>query len=473
MLKLRDDSGVAMVTAIMAGLVVLVMSTMAFQLANHNLDQSANDRRRVQAIHAAEAGLDHYLEYLVNSAAVASPPCALPEQILSIDPAATFTATATYYWNEDLTGTSAGPANCSFATTTPPTFAVIRSVGTVAGRTRTMETKVQLLPNAGSALSRYAVQVRGTASWGSHATITNAAGTEFAANLYADTSIELKGTSTVYGSVISQGSILLSGSADVKGNATARSTLNISNSNASVRKDARSTTASVANSGTVNGSAYYCTGSAPGGTVAGSKVKECRPNEPLVEPFQTFTFVASAWQEQGHTVNTFAACSDAQAFLAALPAGDQVVRVNNTCDLTIPAVTMRGSLAIITNGTIKGSGQTSITRTGSSPTWTLDLMSHVTYSPVTTGGPSCPNNAGITLSAGVTFPTAVDVLFYTACNVTFSGNASANIQGQIIAGGDVTFTSAGANITYKPIIVPGTASVGFRESVRYRSEVRT
>jgi hypothetical protein len=54
--------------------------------------------------------------------------------------------------------------------------------------------------------------------------------------------------------------------------------------------------------------------------------------------------------------------------------------------------------------------------------------------------------------------------------VKFTGNATASIQGQIVAGGDVTFSS-GSSITYKPIIVPGTNPVGFRESVRYRSEV--
>src|SRR5687767_6804530 len=109
LLKLREDGGMAMVTAIMAGMVVLTLSTVGFQLATHNLDQSAGNRRDVQTIHAAEAGLDRFLDYLANTAPVAGPACAYPftgtSETLATEPVTTFSVTATYYATTYGTGT--------------------------------------------------------------------------------------------------------------------------------------------------------------------------------------------------------------------------------------------------------------------------------------------------------------------------------------------------------------------------------
>ncbi|MCA1727150.1 MAG: hypothetical protein LC722_05725, partial [Actinobacteria bacterium] len=57
----RDEEGIAMITAMLVGMVTLSLSLVSVQLAVHNSGQSSYDRKRVQAIHAAEAGLDAYL----------------------------------------------------------------------------------------------------------------------------------------------------------------------------------------------------------------------------------------------------------------------------------------------------------------------------------------------------------------------------------------------------------------------------
>ena len=50
-----------------------------------------------------------------------------------------------------------------------------------------------------------------------------------------------------------------------------------------------------------------------------------------------------------------------------------------------------------------------------------------------------------------------------SCDVTFTGNSTASIQGQIVSGRTVKFAS-GSNITYKPIYIPGISPNGFAET---------
>ena len=468
--RLRDESGLAMVTAVLVMMIVTGLSVVSFQLAAHDLDQSANDRRKVQAIHAAEAGIDRFLNYLSSSAPITSPATSMASEELTTTPAPSFAVTATYYCTDDGTGSTYGTGTC--VSPTVPKSVMIRSVGTSAGRSRTMSAFVGLgaVPG-GYTLSGAAVFANGVATWTGQAQVTNAVGTELAANLYSNTDLELKGGGTVYGQVEAQGSITLSGATDVKNFAVAKGALSISN-NSIVRGTAQSTASSLTNGGVVSGDAIYCTGAAPGGTVTGSRIQSCpNPAGPPTQSFQPFTYTATDWSSKGYTINTYTSCSTAQTFLSALPIGNYVVRINSTCSLTIPNVTLRGNVAIITNGDISGTGSTSFAVSGSpDPNYVLSLMGNVLNSPAVTGGPTCSSNSGITLAAGATFPSGVDVLFYTPCDVRFTGNATAAIQGQIIAGRDVKFSS-GSNITYKPIYVPGISPNGFAESLHYRREV--
>ena len=460
-----------MVTAILVTMAVLSLSVVSFQLAGHDLDQSANDRRSVQAIHAAEAGLDRFLDYLSHSAPITNPATTMAAEELSTSPAPTFSVGASYYCTSDGTGPTYGTAGC--ASPMIPSSVLIRSVGTSAGRSRTMSAFVGLnaVPG-GYTLGGAAVYAGNSATWTGQATITNSTGTELAANLYSNGNLDLKGGGTVYGQVEAQGYLNLSGTTDVKNFATSRGALSVSN-NSIVRGDARSTASTLTNGGVISGNAYYCTGSVPGGSVTGSKIQECpNPPGPQIQGFKQFSFIASDWQNKAYTVNTYTACSTAQSFLSSLPAGNYVVRINATCSLTIPNMTMRGNVAVISNGDIAGTGSTSITVPSTpNPPYTLSLIANVLNSPAVTGGPSCGSNSGISMVAGTTFPNGVDVLFYTPCDVKFTGNATASIQGQIISGRDVKFSS-GSNITYKPQYVPGESPTQFQEKLRYRREVK-
>ena len=54
----REESGIAMVVAMMVVFVVVLLSIVIMDLSIHNVDQAAYDRKRVTSVAASEAGID-------------------------------------------------------------------------------------------------------------------------------------------------------------------------------------------------------------------------------------------------------------------------------------------------------------------------------------------------------------------------------------------------------------------------------
>jgi hypothetical protein len=470
MLRLAgNESGLAMITAILVMSVVAVLSVAGYSLAAHNLDASGNDRRSAQAIHAAEAGIDRFLDYL-NTAPVSGPACSLPAETLGTSPPATFTVTATYY--PDQSGTSAA-LPCPLTST--PAAVVIHSVGTAGGRSRTMESSVWLssVPG-GSPIDNAAVFADSLANWNGAA---NVLGNPDNADLYSNGDLNLSGGGTVYGNVLSQGSLVLGGTTDVKKDAIAKGTWS-SNGGAIVRGNARSSTSSLTNGNVIYGNAYYCTGSAPGGTVNGTKVHECpNPTLPAVPiipaqfgagSFPVFTYVPSDWQQAGYTIQTYstgtnADCTNAQNFINAISSGNYVIRIASACDLRWTGgatVNTKGNLAIVSDGTLTMTSGSSFGNT-SSTNHKLFLFFNV----------STPRPCAIT---GISFTGQASTggnnttIMYDPCAVKFTGGAFV-LNGQIV-GGTVTFGS-NSTIQYQSTPVPGQNPSGFAEKEQYRREI--
>jgi len=59
-----DERGAVLVTAVLASAIVLLLSISAVSVAIHNTNESGYDRGRLQAIGAAEAGVDAYYSML-------------------------------------------------------------------------------------------------------------------------------------------------------------------------------------------------------------------------------------------------------------------------------------------------------------------------------------------------------------------------------------------------------------------------
>ena len=57
----RNEDGIAMITAILVSFMILILSVTAASLSIHNTNESGLDRKRLQVIDAAEAGIDSTL----------------------------------------------------------------------------------------------------------------------------------------------------------------------------------------------------------------------------------------------------------------------------------------------------------------------------------------------------------------------------------------------------------------------------
>jgi hypothetical protein len=245
---------------------------------------------------------------------------------------------------------------------------------------------------------------------------------------------------------------------------TSRLRLNISGASV-IRGNARSSTADIIETGAsvIQGNAYYCTGSAPGPTVNGSKISNCNAALPGSVPWSSvaFTYTPSNWT--GYTIQTFNdpnACTNALAFIQGISSGSYVVRINSNCTLSISGATVinvKGNLAIVSNGPLSMSGATSIT---SSSPYNFYLLFNILSSP--------PCASGISLSGASSITATLRTLYYSPCQINFSG-ASTTMQGQVI-GGQVTFSGA-STINTTSMIVPGPSPSGFTEQMLYRREV--
>jgi hypothetical protein len=457
-MSMRSDSGIAMISALLAMMVMTSLAVGSFAVAAHNSDSSAQDRRRTQAIHAAEAGIDRFLSYL-ESAPVSGTACSLASESLSTTPPSSFAVTVTYH------PTPGDPTVIPCPPSVAPGDVVIRSVGTSAGVSRTMEGDYLLVTTPGGTIPfSGAIYSDSTGSWSGSSAITASPG-PYGADVYSNSDYTLSGNAAVFGSVLSQGAITLSGSTDVKQNATAHLGVTLSGS-ADVRADAQSGTAGVSTSGSAKiwGNAKYCTGSAPQNTV-GAKTQVCDSTVPTAKPWSQVqrTYVVGDWQGAGYAINTFSdpnACTNALSFLTSNWSGKQVVYINSTCTLSLSGnttVNLNGDLAVISNGALSLSGSTGF---NSASAHTLYLWFNMA-----TARP-CSSN-GISFSGNSSLSGSLTSQLYTPCKVNFSGGTFGT--GQII-GGQVTF-SGNAGIVGYGVTDPGTSQAGFVAKMVYKREV--
>ena len=144
-MRARDESGIAMITAIMASIVVLTLSVMAVQLSLHDSDYSGRDRDRISSVHAAEAGLDIVFSRLQSATEIL--PCTVSGKTTAT-PSALYRATIQYFLGD--TAPTGAPLTClATGPATPPKWAVITSTSTTGKVQRTMQAQVRLTPTYG------------------------------------------------------------------------------------------------------------------------------------------------------------------------------------------------------------------------------------------------------------------------------------------------------------------------------------
>ncbi|MGH2710091.1 MAG: hypothetical protein ACRDH9_02670 [Actinomycetota bacterium] len=443
----------AIIVAMLVSMVVVTLGATSVSLAIHNSEASAHDRRRLQSVHAAEAGVNYYFSHL-QSSGVNDFECSIGQALTSTPPAR-FDATISFY---DAGGLQLPcPLNG-----VEPYSALIHSVGTTenAGPSRTMEALVNLVPLPGGPFGEYAIFSEGNPQFNSNVQVFG--GEAVQGSVYSNGSVVLSSNSTIYGNIEAQGSVTLNSNAQVKRNVLAGTSVHL-NSNASVFQDiiASNSSVSLGSNSRVFGGARAGTTitQGSGATIDGTPVPNAPSAPPEYQSFPQLVFDSTAWQEAGYSVQSFSSCADAKTFMAGIASGNHAVRISGACDLSYSSneeVSVKGNLAIVSNGSLTMNSNTRFANVGTN---------HNLYLLFGLGGSgSCNINFNQNSDVGAGLKT----VFYTPCAIDMTSNTIV-LEGQMF-GGSVRFNSS-TTLNYEPIGVPGYGETTFDEDILYVREV--
>jgi cytoskeletal protein CcmA (bactofilin family) len=450
---IREERGIAIVTAMIVSMVVVTLGATSVSLSLHNSEQSAYDRRNVQSIHAAEAGLNYYYSHL-QSGGVDDLDCTI-SQSLTTTPVARFEAAASFF---DASGAQ---IPCPLRGRVPDSV-LITSVGRTAAAppARTMQAQVRLIPVPGASFGEFAIFSESNPLFTSNIQVFGGEAVE--GNVYSNDDVVISSNSTIYGSVEARGSVTLAGNAHVKRSVVAGSAVRM-DSNSTVSQNVSSATSSVtmASNTSVFGDVRAATTITRDGTsrIDGAAVSSSPSTLEESRPFPALGFDPLAWQEAGYMMETFSSCPAAKAFISAIPAGNHAVRITAPCDLSYGSnekVSVRGNLAIVSDGSLTMNSNTAFLNVGAPHT--LHLLFGL--------GGQTPCN--IAFRSNSEIGGGLRTVLYTPCTVDMSSN-SLVVEGQMF-GGSVQFNS-NASLTYEPIGVPGYGVTTFEEDILYIREV--
>lgn len=450
--KANDERGVALLTAVMISAIVFIMGASAVQLAVHNSDASGRDRRRVEAIGAAEAGLDWYFSHL-QTAEPTSIQCSVTRALTGA-PTARFTVTGEFY---DALGV---PLPCPLIAV--PNSVLITSEGQTSATdpVRTMQSLVYLVPKPPSEFGESAVFSDVDPGLNAETNVFDSGSVN--ADLYTNGNVVLNNNVVVHGSVLAQGFVRMSGNSEVKRDVWAGDFVDMQGDSV-VRGNVTSSTFSITLS--VNPHIY---GDAQAGTtitagesqIDGLRIEHSPSDPPPHSSFPVFTFDPAAWTADGYLVTTFSDCDLAKTFIEAIPGGKHAVRITDgSCVLRWTAsqtVTVRGDLAIISDGGLIMDSRARFVSDGSPHT--LHLMF----------GLDETDPCDIEFNGRSDIGDDLETLLYTPCRVIMNSQAFV-ATGQML-GGQVIF-NASTSLTYAQITVPGMSPGGFDENIAYIREV--
>jgi cytoskeletal protein CcmA (bactofilin family) len=454
--KLDDERGIALITAILVSMVVITLGTTAVTLSLHNSEQSARDRRRVESVAAAEAGVNYYFSHLQSG-----PPdtfeCAVTDSLTGT-PTTQFQASVTFY---DVDG---NVIPCPMGADEEPDAALIRSVGTSTSDdpARTIEAFVNLIPVRGTPFGDFAVYSDGDPAFNSNTQIFG--GDSNDGNIYTNGNAVVESNAQMYGDVWAQGFVQLEGNSEVKEDVWAGTHVQL-DANSRVLGNARAATdylnldtgAHVYGDGRAGGPITIGSGAA----IDGLQVPNTRSDPPDPIAFPEFTYDPLAWMDAGYNVQVVATCAAARLFINTITDGNWVVRIPLSCDLNITTgtnPTLVGDLAIISDGSLTMSSNSRFRSDGDDHT--LHLIFGL--------GEVAP--CDIVFGSNTRIDTGIRTLMYTPCEINLNSNTLV-VEGQMFAG-TVNFNS-NSDLTYDAIDVPGVGISRFDEDIRYIREVVT
>jgi hypothetical protein len=455
--RLHDERGVAIVTAMLLSMVVVTLGVTSVGMAVHNSEQSAMDRRRVQGVSAAEAGINWYYSHL-QSGSASSFVCS-KQMTLTGTPSTSFTAGL-------YNPTTGAPLICPLSESTLPETVLIRSKGSGVNEptpARTLESEVRLIGEPGGPFGATAIYSNSSISWPANVKILGNEASD--TDVYVNGNAAMASASIVYGNLYASGSITLRGNSQVRRDAWANTTVSLSNSSRVLGGATSSTSSiSVSQQAKILQDARAGTSiSAGSGAIGGLRIPNSPQAAPPVSAFPVYSYVQADWEAEGYTVYEFSgvsACTTAKNFIKTLSGiGFKIlVRILTDCTMTFSkdAPTVAGSLAIVSDGGMTNGNNTSWVGSGGGNL-------HMFFGIDNDGAP-CDVTWGS--SGGVSGD--ISTLIYTPCTLSFGSNGSIS-KGQLFAGNVSLKPSFTMN--YAPVPVPGFGTEVYEEDVLYLREV--
>jgi hypothetical protein len=494
-----EERGIALLTALLVSMIVLALGLVAVGVSLHDTTASSLDRKRTQAIDAAEAGLDSFFSQLTTTDN-SSMPCPVtagnPNESVDLptSPAAHFDVYVSFY-SQWPPGATPDVTCAQVQAGTIPAAALVKSVGSATTASvptlvqRTMESTIRLTPIYGG--FNKAIFSDKQLSFQNKFTVNGSGGNN--GDVYTNGDFSLGNNSLIKGSVYAQGSatigqgvvnadvwakgaVDLSGGIQVLGNTTSStSSITLSN-NSTIFGNAKAGT--TVSGGTVKGTITQTSPSGPPPQV--SLPKYCWPGCDAQGNPNNGT--QQAFADLGYTLRSYSTCAAAKLdidnwFGAA--SGDFVVVINSpiACSLSWTnnsTINVKGNLAVFFTGTSTDTNGTAtvfstvnnvtFTGTGGSPyqffmvrAWQSGL---------------CPTTPMATPNYSVSNSTSFNNLtlfVYSPCRVDFGNNNAGGVNGQII-GGQVNITNQMV-MNYVPIIAPAFDLVGYNSGISYLREI--
>jgi cytoskeletal protein CcmA (bactofilin family) len=463
--RFRHEDGFAMVTAMLLAMVVVFLGITIIGISLHNSSGSTYDRKRVVAIHTAEAGVNAYLSSLRTSTGMNT--CS--------DMSADLPIVSGHYdvhiqlyssWPPDVLN----EMTCTNPLPAAPAGALVTSKGrsgaatSPAAVTRTMQSLVRFSPvyaglqQAVFSNSQLIVQ--------NNLTINGNVAND--GDVYTNGSYTESNNTTISGSVYAQGNVVISQGV-VKGDIWANGSVELHNLTAFGRVSSSTSTITIDNTHVYQDMRAGTSITLSSNSVAdGLQITNSPQGAPPAFPFPRIPYNPAKWPSPTWATDTFSTCASAKAFIEGLTtAGNHVVRITSVCDLqwgNNANVNLYGNLAIITDGSVTTQNQVNFN--GVNGNWLVYILRP--WDATLPCTPPTPSPYDISISNKTSF-NSLHLLVYTPCSVFFGNNNADGVYGQLI-GGTVTITNQMV-LNYRPIEIPDSTLTGYNVDITYLREV--
>jgi hypothetical protein len=462
----------ALVSALLVTMIVSALALGAIAMANSSLNNTVTNRKQVQSIGAAEAGID----LAMNGLQSATPPCSMSGTLSSGPTTSNYSVTISYYATFPPSGSALSCASVQ-AGTAIPLAAQLTSTGDTQAAGyghRVMNALVQMTPVPSPAFDK-AIFAQGTLTFNNKTTVNGSGKNN--ANIYTNTSFACSNNEYFYGYVYSQGDITGSNTCGGSGDMWAAGAISLSGNGvlggsmyaAGCNDTFKGCAASASTSGNITVASNYSvaknavakgtvspTPCGSGHTIQGTCSTNSSPGPPPYYSFPIVDFVSSAWTAAGYTVLdlTGSSCPAFTTSTLSALSTPTVVLTNCNVDWGKNTWSFKTDIAVFATGGFGSSNNVSFqSSTSTSHNFYMIVPSHLFNSTTATTCNSSNGNISFTNQTTMNSTSNPLVSFiYTPCNVTINNNQSQ--VGQVYGGGTVTVQNQ-FNMNYQSLSVPG------------------